>query len=95
MVVSPEADMTTKAWFGPKWLGIGLSPSSWQGWLSLLAYIVIVGGGMRGISMAGLDDTRSGTAAVIYVAVITSLFLRLAWIKRDRTRPVKWRWFGR
>lgn len=87
--------MTTKAWFGPKWLGIGLSPVSWQGWLSLLAYVVIAAGGARLITMAGLDDARSGTVIVVYVAVITTLFLRLAWARRDRSKPVKWRWFGR
>lgn len=27
--------VTSKAWFGPKQVGWGLSPCSWEGWLAL------------------------------------------------------------
>lgn len=30
------------AWFGRKKIGIGWSPASWQGWLTLAVYVVVV-----------------------------------------------------
>lgn len=34
--------ITKKAWFGSRKVGWGLSPSSWEGWLATLVFIVLL-----------------------------------------------------
>jgi hypothetical protein len=31
--------VTRKPWFGPKRVGVGLSPRSWQGWLVMAVFV--------------------------------------------------------
>jgi|GEM_PF-480041 len=31
-----------QAWFGPKRVGYGYSPRTWQGWLIIIVFIIIV-----------------------------------------------------
>lgn len=78
-------------WFGHKWLGAGLAPASWQGWLCLLAYVVALGWSLRQ-GPVYLADNRM---IVGLVALETVLFFGIVWMKRDRNRSVRWRWFGR
>jgi hypothetical protein len=32
----------SRPWFGPKRFGIGISPQTWQGWLVIIAPIVLI-----------------------------------------------------
>ena len=34
--------LTKKAWFGPKYLGWGWRPVTWEGWVSTLVFVGIV-----------------------------------------------------
>ncbi|HMK97510.1 MAG TPA: hypothetical protein VK425_08185 [Acidimicrobiales bacterium] len=31
-----------RPWFGPKWVGYGLSPKAWQGWVVLGLVVALV-----------------------------------------------------
>jgi len=31
-----------KPWFGPKRIGVGISPVSWEGWICALAFIALL-----------------------------------------------------
>ena len=34
--------MSTRPWFGPKRIGYGLRPQTWQGWLVMALFAVVV-----------------------------------------------------
>lgn len=35
-------DQTHRPWFGPKRIGYGLRPQTWQGWLIMLVLVIII-----------------------------------------------------
>lgn len=35
-------DVSRKPWFGPKRIGFGLRPQTWQGWAVITAFVVVV-----------------------------------------------------
>ena len=39
-----EEPRPKQPWFGPKRIGFGLSPKTWQGWLILAIFIAVVAG---------------------------------------------------
>ena len=84
--------MTLRAWFGHKLFGAGFSPTTWQGWLSTLAFVVIVAGGMKLILDRGAAHPFVGLICAAWAILTTVGFLAFVWIKRDRSRPVKFRW---
>jgi hypothetical protein len=59
--------VTRKAWFGPRRLGWGLSPASWEGWLTT---VVCLGG-----FAVGLGVWRNIPAAIACMAVLTVALL--------------------
>jgi hypothetical protein len=80
-------------WFGHRWLGIGYSPASWQGWLSLMVFIVIFAASLREAPVLVPGAPVAATLAVGGLEL--ALYLWLIWAKRDKSRDVRWRWFGR
>ena len=40
MIVENEGDK--KKWFGPKRIGYGIRPQTWQGWLVMMIPVVII-----------------------------------------------------
>jgi hypothetical protein len=84
--------MTSRAWFGHKRFGAGFNPSTWEGWLALLVFVVVVPGGLTFILDHGAVLPAPGLLATAWVIAATAAFLTLVWIKRDRSKPVKFRW---
>jgi len=84
--------MTSRAWFGHKRFGAGFNPKTWEGWLSLLLFVVVVPGGLKLILDRGAGLPIPGLIGTAWVVAATVAFLVLVWIKRDRTKPVKFRW---
>ncbi|HWE44732.1 MAG TPA: hypothetical protein VG407_01780 [Caulobacteraceae bacterium] len=84
-------------WFGQKWLGIGLGPASWQGWACLVAYIIVLGVSVTVAHDLTPNDhfARGGLLSLALVLVETAVLVGIVWAKRDRSRTVRWRWFGR
>ncbi|MGI8880343.1 MAG: hypothetical protein ACR2KJ_07535 [Jatrophihabitans sp.] len=35
-------DRSQRSWFGPKRIGLGLRPQTWQGWLIVLVLAVVI-----------------------------------------------------
>lgn len=33
---------TSRPWFGPKRVGVGLRPQTWQGWTVTLAFVALI-----------------------------------------------------
>jgi hypothetical protein len=82
-------------WFGHKGLGAGLAPSSWQGWLCLLVFVVAFAWTLKEAPDL-FADHETGVQVSIGLAVVETIaFFWIVWAKRDKGRAVRWRWFGR
>lgn len=76
-----------RAWFKRHTIGIGASPGSWQGWLVIALYVVILG--VTGIVLApGRRGASSVSPYLIAVGVETAVLLAVARWKSDGP------WFG-
>ncbi len=77
-----------KYWFPAKRYGWGWGfPSSWQGWMVLCIFIVLVALG----SFVFPPDRQVGLYFG-YVGVLTALLIAVCWLKGE---PPSWRWGGR
>jgi hypothetical protein len=66
-------------WFRAKRFGWGWGPpSSWQGWVVLVAYLVLVVGGIPLV-----QATKGDLVYVVYTMVCTVTLLVLCWLKGD------------
>ena len=74
-----------KYWFPAKRYGWGWGiPSTWQGWLVLGAFAVLV--------IAGsflFPPARGSGRYLVYVAVLCALLIGVCWLKGE---PPRWRW---
>jgi len=72
-----------KYWFPTKRYGWGWGlPSAWQGWLVLLVFVVLLGGGFFLLPAAGFG---------VYVALLVVGLCGVCWLKGE---PPRWRWGG-
>ncbi|MFO7287909.1 MAG: hypothetical protein LOD94_12975 [Gammaproteobacteria bacterium] len=69
-------------WFGAKTYGIGWTPVTWQGWVVVIVFVVLVIGGM-----ALIDEWWLKVAYA--VLLIVALVFLAAW---KGEKPFKWRW---
>lgn len=72
-------------WFPAKKYGWGWGPpATWQGWLVLVGYLVLVLGGLLFV------DLRDGVAGyLLYVAFLSVLVIAICWRTGE---PPRWRW---
>ncbi len=74
-----------KFWFPAKRYGWGWGiPNCWQGWLVLVAFIVLLAAG----SFLFPPHTKI-VPYLAYVAVLSALLLGVCWLKGE---PPRWRW---
>lgn len=72
-------------WFPAKTYGWGWGiPSTWQGWVVLIAYFVFMIAGM-----VIINPQRHVGWYLAYVALITVVLLVICWAKGE---PPRWRW---
>ena len=72
-------------WFPAKRFGWGWGlPITWQGWLILAGFIVLVT-----LGTVILNPATHVLAFSIYVLILTLLFVVICWIKGE---PPSWRW---
>jgi hypothetical protein len=72
-------------WFPAKRYGWGWGiPGTWQGWLVLGAFAVLV---IVGSSL--FPPAREPGRYVVYVAVLCALLIGVCWLKGE---PPRWRW---
>jgi len=60
-------------WFGPKRIGWGPRPVTWQGWLITVAYLGGVVGAARLLASTDL------TLFVVALIALTAIYLLIAW----------------
>ena len=73
--------MTKQKWFKNKLYGWGWYPATWQGWIILFAYILIV----------ALLHRAFGTNPVVFVVTIALTVLLIAICFATGEKP-RWRW---
>lgn len=81
-----EQQANKKCWFKAKTYGYGWYPATWQGWLILLAYFVIL---VSLIYIFETDIEKYLTFYFIAVFVLTGLLIYISYKKGE---PAKWRW---
>ena len=80
---------TSDFWFPVKTYGWGWGlPVKWQGWLVLVAYLVLLAGGIR--FFEGAADLLG---LMIYLALLTTCLIAICIWKGER--PLRWRWGGK
>ena len=81
--------MTTprnKIWFPAKTYGWGWGPPvCWQGWVVLLAYIVLILGGV----LLFLPEKDNIPWFLFYTIILTLILIWICWLKGEKP---KWRW---
>jgi hypothetical protein len=70
-------------WFGPKTIGFGTGPTSWQGWLLTLAFVVFVIGA---VWVSRYISNRTIAIAFDAIAPIAALAVYL-WLAGKHTDP--------
>ena len=80
-----------KLWFKAKRYGYGWYPATWEGWLVLSIYIVLV----LAFSLT-VDDTSPPReiffTCILPVALLTTILIRIAYKKGEKAR---WSWGGK
>ena len=66
-----------RPWFGRKRVGWGMRPISWQGWLLTVVYMIAIYAAAR---LLAADHRALFVGAL---AVVTALYIAVAWAKRD------------
>jgi hypothetical protein len=83
-----------KPWFGQKWIGIGIRPVSWEGWLAVLAYVVAMGlAAVYGRRL--FEDPHAGQIATAGLWAATTLALLVLMGLKGDGRRMRWRWGGK
>lgn len=77
-----------KLWFRAKTYGWGWTPSTWQGWVVILAYLVLVYGGLW-VGVRYLPEDKQVVLFFPYIALLTALVFWISFTKGEKPR---WRW---
>ena len=84
-----ENSQKQKIWFRAKRYGFGWTPSTWEGWLVILFYILFaVFGTNRIVSLAG-DVSLVGVSLALFLVPLTALLVLICYSKGERP---SWRW---
>jgi len=74
-----------KYWFPAKLYGWGWGPpSTWQGWVVLLAYLALVLGGIPFI-----QAPKGSVVYIAYALMLTVALIAICWLTGE---PPRWRW---
>lgn len=80
--------MEKKLWFRAKSYGWGWYPSSWQGWVLLVAYLFVVLKSTWRFTASGLLE-QDIVQFLLRVGLPTGLLIVICFLKGERPR---WRW---
>jgi len=76
-----------KYWFKPKKYGYGAYPSSWEGWVVVLLFIVLL------VSIARFQEKNNFENYVSFISEVVILGIILVFISAKKTKEEwKWRW---
>ena len=76
-----------KIWFKRKTYGWGWTPATWEGWVAVLVYIVIVIGLV--LRLDPTETTLPIRTFLLPLGIATVLLLALSWYKGESPR---WQW---
>ena len=79
----------TTYWFKQKHYGYGATPVTWQGWLLMLAYLMIVGGCVALVAASHVSPSVLLAAAIVFV-VATAVAFRWTYLRTEG--GWRWRW---
>lgn len=85
---NPTPDAGKRLWFKRKLYGWGWTPVTWQGWATVLAYIVILFAAGLTIDEASTPRDVAFTFA-LPIALSTVAMMRICYAKGERPR---WQW---
>jgi hypothetical protein len=75
-------------WFRAKTYGWGWTPSTWQGWLAIAVYVVLI----EASTLALLWRHATMPRIIAAIAVGVALTAALAILCYKRGEPPRWRW---
>ena len=79
-------------WFRPRKYGYGAAPSSWEGWVFIAAFVVVIGALTLWLDFGGPPSRNRIVAHLLSVAGLTIAFVWVCWKKTDG--EWRWRWGG-
>jgi uncharacterized membrane protein YphA (DoxX/SURF4 family) len=81
-----------KAWFAPKLYGYGAGlPISWEGWLVLAVYLLIVCGAAFALPL--ITPIAESVAAIAVITIVATIVLLIICVRKTRG-GWRWRWGG-
>lgn len=75
-----------KYWFKAKTYGYGWYPATWQGWLILLTYLMVL------VALIYIFETDIEKYLAFYFIAVFVLTGLLIYISYKKGEPAKWRW---
>jgi hypothetical protein len=81
-----EQQDNKKYWFKAKTYGYGWYPATWQAWLILLAYLIVL------VALIYIFETDIEKYLAFYFIAVFVLTGLLIYISYKKGEPAKWRW---
>lgn len=69
-------------WFGPKRVGVGFGPRTWQGWVAVGVYALLMFAVPQAMGSNGDHTMRTASMAAVTVAFLILFFWKLDTSKR-------------
>ena len=82
----------TTYWFRPKRYGYGATPTTWQGWAVIAAFVLIVVTSTARLAVSGADSRWFWIAAAIDAVALVAF---VALVRRKTDGEWRWRWGDR
>lgn len=80
----------SKLWFKRKKYGYGWYPVTWQGWLVIVIYLVLLFAMIASVEALDLSEELSAYIVIIVVTLTTSFLVSISYIKGEK--PLRWQW---
>ena len=81
--------MKTKLWFKRRRYGYGWTPVMWQGWLTIVGFLLVV---FVGLLFIPANSRTPVIDILIYLAVVGLDILGLIYVAMKKGPSPKWRW---
>lgn len=79
------------AWFKPKRYGYGATPTTWQGWVIVAAFLA--GVFALAWTLIGFDRANPpDESTLVFFFISVAILLAAVWIISKRTTDGEWRW---